>query len=82
MSIKMSFVVCATAVVVLAGASVALARDWTDDRDDGFNAHQGDLDREYARTRPTILPGTPVRNGTPYGYVPPHRPKAKHLTHR
>jgi hypothetical protein len=74
--------VFAAAVVMLAGASIALARDWTDDRDNGYNAHQTDLDQEYARTHPTITPGPPVRNSTPYGYVPPHRPKGKHPTHR
>jgi hypothetical protein len=78
---KTSFVVFAAAVVLLAGVSVALA-DFDDDRDNGFNAHQTDLDQEYARTYSTITPGTPVRNGSSYGYVSPHRPKAKHLTHR
>jgi hypothetical protein len=78
---KTSFVVFAAAVVLLAGASVALAH-FDDDRDYGLNAHQTELDQEYGHTHPTITPGTPVRNGSSYGYVSPHRPKAKHLTPR
>jgi hypothetical protein len=78
---KRAFVVFAAAVVLLAGAPVALAH-FDDDRDNGFNAHQTDLDRDYARTHPAITPGTPVRNSTPYGYVLPHRLKANHPTHR
>jgi hypothetical protein len=72
-----SFVVCAAAVAMLAGASVALARDWTDERDYGLTEHQTDLDQQYARTRPTVTPGAPVRNGTSYGYVSPRHPRAK-----
>jgi hypothetical protein len=78
---KRAFVVVAAAVGLLTGVSVALAH-FDDDRDNGFNAHQTDLDREYARTHPAITPGTPVRNGSSFGYVSPHRPKAKHPTHR
>ena len=72
---KTSFVVFAAAVVMLAGASVALARDWTDERDYGLNEHQTNLDQEYSRTRPTITPGTPARDGSSYGYVPPRGPQ-------
>jgi hypothetical protein len=72
---KTSFVVFAAAVVMLAGASVALARDWTDERDYGLNEHQTNLDQEYNRTHPTITPGTPARDGSSYGYVPPRGPQ-------
>jgi hypothetical protein len=75
-----SFVVFAAATVLLSGAPVALANNFNDDRGGswGLNAHQTELDAQYARTHPTITPGTPVRNGSSYGYVSPHRPKAKH----
>jgi hypothetical protein len=75
---KMSFVVCAAAVVLLAGAPVAVAKDSSNRNDTAPNAHQTALDEEYARTHQTIVPGTPATNGTSYGYVPPHRPIHKH----
>ena len=65
-------------VVLLASASVARAH-FDDERDAiGLNAHQTQLDEQYARTHPSVMPGTPARPSTPYGYVPPRRPAAKH----
>lgn len=64
--------------VPLAGA--ALATDFDDGRDSGLSAHQMELDREYARSHPTIIPGTPPALSTPggaYGQVRPHRPTAR-----
>ena len=74
-----SFVVSAAAAVLLAGMAPALAANFTDERDSGNSVHQTHLDREYARTHPTIVPGTPPAPSThsPYGYVPPHRSKVK-----
>jgi hypothetical protein len=71
----------AIAAMLMLVAGAALARDDFDDRDSGASAHQTELDREYARTHPVLTPGTPPALGTSsntYGYVPPHRPKAKH----
>jgi hypothetical protein len=79
---KTSFPVLAVAAVLLAGAAPALAANFTDERDRGASEHQTLLDQEYARTHPTITPGVPVGNSAPYGYVPPHHPKPKHLTRR
>jgi hypothetical protein len=67
------------AVVLLAGATDALAH-FDDQRDGGLNAHQTQLDEQYARgvrTQPTLMPDPPARYRTPYGYVPQHRPIAK-----
>ena len=79
MSSKKSLVLFAAAVVLLAGAPVARAgNDGPRDRDSGLSVRQTELDEQYARSHPTIVPGTPPRLSTPYGYVPPHRPVAKH----
>jgi hypothetical protein len=78
MCIKEAFVLSAAAVVLLTGAPVALARDWTDDRDNGINEHQTELDQQYARTHQAIPPGARTRNSTNYTYVRPHRPTTKH----
>lgn len=66
--------VFAALLVLFAGA--ALAKD----RDTRLSLHQMELDREYARSHPTIIPGTPPAISTPgsaYRHVPPHRPAAK-----
>ena len=76
---KKSLVLFAAAIVLLAGASVARAgNDGPRERDTGLNEHQTELDEQYARSHPAVMPGTPARPSTPYGYVPPHRPAAKH----
>jgi hypothetical protein len=76
---KKSLVLFVAAIVLLAGASVARAGDdFTRERDRGLNEHQTELDEQFARSHPTVMPGTPTRPSTPYGYVPPHRPVAKH----
>jgi hypothetical protein len=75
-----SFVSAAAAAVLLACAAPALAANFTDERDRGNNEHTTLLDEEYARTHPTIIPGTPpalMGTRSTYGYVLPHRPKAK-----
>ena len=69
------FLVAAAAVLL---ATSALAANFTDDRDNGLSARQTEIDEQYARSHPTIVPGIPVPPGTPYGYVPPHRSAAKH----
>jgi hypothetical protein len=72
--------VFAAAALLLAGAAPAFASNFTDDRDLGNNEHQTKLDEEYARRRPTIMPGTPppeISTRSLYGYVPPHRSKVK-----
>jgi hypothetical protein len=76
---KRSLVLCAAAIVLFAGASVARAGDSrTDERSDGVSEHQTELDEQFARSHQTVMPGTPARPSTLYGYVPPHRPAAKH----
>jgi len=65
------------AVALLAGAPVARAH-FDDNRDSGSSAHQTQLDEQYARSHPTAMPGTPARRSSPYGYVPLHRPAARH----
>ena len=75
-----SLVVSAVAAILLAGASAANAANFTDPRDSGNSAHQSMLDEQFARSHPTIMPGTPAqRPGSrgAYGYVPPHHSKAK-----
>jgi hypothetical protein len=71
-------VASAAAVVLLTGAPITLARDWSDERDNGPNAHQTELDEQYTRTHQAIPPRTPVKNTTSYGYVSPHHRTAKH----
>jgi hypothetical protein len=73
---KKSLVLFASAVVLV--SSAALAANFTDRRDSGLSVRQTELDEQYARRHPTIVPGTPARKNTPYGYVPPHRSAAKH----
>jgi hypothetical protein len=78
---KRSLVLFAAAIMLLAGASVARAGDSvTDERSGGagLNEHQTELDEQFARSHQTVTRGTPARPGTPYGYVPPHHPAAKH----
>ena len=77
---KKSLVLSAATVVLLAGASVALASNLTDDRDSGLSARQTQLDEQFARSHSTttVVPGTPARPISSYGYVRPHRPAAKH----
>jgi len=75
---KTSFVACAAAVALLAGPVVALAKDNSDKDDTAPNAHQTELDQEYARTHPTVMPGTSPTISAPYGYVPPHRLIRRH----
>jgi hypothetical protein len=48
------------------------------DRDGGSNARQTELDEQFVRSHQTTIPGTPARPISSYGYVPPHRPAAKH----
>jgi len=78
-----SFIVSAAAAVLLAGSTAAHAANFTDPRDSGwFSQRQLQLDREYTRTHPTIIPGTPPALMTPggaYGQVPPHRPAKRPL---
>jgi hypothetical protein len=73
---KKPFLALAAGAVLFGGAVAASASNFTDERDRGNSARQTELDREYARQHPTIMPGTPAY-GSPYGYVPPHR-AAKH----
>jgi hypothetical protein len=75
---KKSLVLVAAVGVLL--ATPALAANFTDERDSGLSVRQTQLDEQYARRHPTIVPGTPPSLSTPYGYgyVPPHRPAAKH----
>jgi len=80
MSSKISLVVPAAVAMALVSAPIAVASDRTDNRDLGPNAHDTELDQEYARTHPTVVPGTPPTLNTPYGYVPPHHPI--HKKHR
>ena len=75
---KKSLVLSAATVVLLAGASVALASNLTDDRDSGLSARQTQLDEQFARSHSTTIRGTPARPISSYGYVPPHRPAARH----
>jgi hypothetical protein len=76
---KKCLVLFAAAIVLVAGSLVARAgNDSPDDRDSGLNEHQTELDEQYARSQATVMPATPARASTPYGYVPPHRPTAKH----
>ena len=78
---KSSMILVAAAIVLLAGASVVRAGDnQPDARSGGYglNEHQTQLDAQFASSPPTGIRGTPARPGTPYGYVPPHRPAAKH----
>jgi len=64
---------------LLAGTSPALAgHESRDDRDSGLSVRQTELDEEYAHSLPTIVPGTPARPSTPYGYAPPRRAAAEH----
>jgi hypothetical protein len=50
------------AVVLLAGAPVARAGNVPDDEcGSGLSVHQTELDQQYARSHPTIVPGTPAR---------------------
>ena len=80
MSCKKFLVPSAAAVLLLASVSVAPANDASADRDSGLSAHQTELDEQYARSHPTTMPGTPARptSAYGYGYVPSHRPAAKH----
>ena len=72
---KRSLVPFAAAIMLLAGAWVARAgNDGPRSRDMGVNEHQVELDEQFARSHQTLMPVT----STPYGYVPPHRPAAKH----
>ena len=78
---KRSLVRFAAAIVLFAGASVARAGDnQPDARSGGYglNEHQTEVDEQFARSHQTLMSGTPARPSTPYGYVPPHRPAAKH----
>ena len=77
---KKSLVLFAATIVLLAGASVARAgNDGPRSRDTGVNEHQTELDEQFARSYQTVMPGTPARPSTLYGYVPPHRhPASRH----
>jgi hypothetical protein len=75
---KKSLVLFAAAIVLLAGAPVARANDHTDARSDGVSERQSEFDEQSARSHQTVTPGTPARPISTYGYVPPHRPAAKH----
>ena len=81
---KRSLVLFAAAAALLASMTLAAnsgggGRPGKENgRDTGNNVHQTLLDDEYARLHPTIVPGTPPRLSTPYAYVPPHRPAARH----
>jgi hypothetical protein len=64
---KRSMVLVAAAIVLLAGASVARAGDKAGRRSGGLglNEHQTELDGQFARSHPTVMPGTPARPSTP-----------------
>jgi hypothetical protein len=77
-----AIVVFAAAAMLLASVPAARAANFTDERDVGNNLHQTLLDREYARTHPTVIPGTPpalTNPRSPYGYAPPHHSKTKRI---
>jgi hypothetical protein len=77
---KRSLVLFAAAVVLLAGSPVARANDRPDKRSGGLglSEHQTELDEQFARSHQTVMPGTPARPISPYGYAARHRPAAKH----
>jgi hypothetical protein len=79
---RKSFVVSAAAALLLPAAAAAPAANFTDPRDNGNSVYQTELDEQFARRHQTIAPGTlPPRASTrgAYGYVPPHRAKAKRI---
>ena len=65
--------------VLFAGAAVARAGNFTNERDTGLNAHQTELDQRFTRraSSPTFTPDPPARNTPPTGSVPRHHPTAK-----
>ena len=69
------FLVLFAAVVLLASASVARAGPTSpDDRDSGNNAHQTELDEQYARNHPTMSDGKCFMNIGSGNYAWTHCP--------
>jgi hypothetical protein len=71
---KKTLIALATALALVAGAPLALASD----RDDSTDAHQSQLDAQFARAHAGV-PGVSAagKAGDAYGYVPPAHQPAK-----